>query len=143
MVDLSAALQAALIERRVLRITYRRPGDLGEGVDRDVEVYAFDERYIDAYCRLREDPRCFRIDRIVEATLLAEKFSIDPTIESIIGAHGWANRTKAWRKDRMASLHLDEMTDELFFDRSLASADPKRATGCLGLLLAAMGMTTP
>ena len=138
---LQAALKTALIERKVLRITYRGRGDI-KGVGRDIEVYAFDERYVDAYCRLRQDPRCFKIDRIVDAKLLGETFSIDPAIESIIAAHGWTNRTAAWRKERMASLRLDELTDELLFDHTLAPADLKPRAGCLGLILAALGVAT-
>src|SRR5882672_5030437 len=123
--NLQSALKAGLIDRRILRIIYRGRGDL-EPVERDIEVYAFDERYVDAYCRLREDPRCFRTDRIVSAKVLAETFSIDPAIESLLSAQGWTNRTPAWRKERMVSLKMDELADELFFDRSLAPADPRR-----------------
>ena len=106
-------LDSALKEGRVLRISYRA-SRLVEAVERDIEVYAFDEQYVDAYCRLRQDPRCFRVDRIVDAELLAETFDIDPAIESIVGAHGWANRTVAWRRERMQSVLDDAACDRLF-----------------------------
>ena len=112
--DLQVALKAALTEGKFLRITYRGRGDQYEAVERDIEVYSFDERYIDAFCRLRQDPRCFRVDRIVDAELLAETFDIDPAIESIVGAHGWANRTTAWRRARMQSVLDDAACDRLF-----------------------------
>src|SRR5688572_17779167 len=107
-------VEIARQERRVLRIEYRKNSDL-RPVTRDIEVYACDDRYVDAYCRLRQDPRCFRIDRIGRATLLAEGFSVDPAIESIVAAQGWTNRTPAWRRERMGSLRLDELCDELLF----------------------------
>lgn len=105
-------IKQALDEQRVLRIEYRKRGDY-LAVKRDIEVYRYDTRYIDAYCRLRQDPRSFRIDRIVRAMLMKETFSIDPAIESIVAVQGWANRTPAWRRERMQSIFLDDLCDEL------------------------------
>src|SRR5688572_13873330 len=63
-------------ERRLLRIRYRS-GQPAEGVTtRDVEVYACDGQYFDAYCRLREDKRTFRLDRVVDMELLEETFDV-------------------------------------------------------------------
>lgn len=136
--DFRIALKVALIDHKVLRVGYRGKGYF-DPVTRDIEVYSFDERYIDAYCRLRQDPRCFRIDRIVDVKVLAETFSVDPAIESICAAQGWANRTSAWRKERMASLRLDEKSDEALFDRTFVVPEARPRAGCLGSLLVAFG----
>jgi predicted DNA-binding transcriptional regulator YafY len=139
--NLNTALKVALIERRVLSITYRAKASALEQGVRHIEVYGFDEQYVDAYCRLRQDPRCFRIDRIVDAKVLAEKFSIDPAIESIVAAQGWANRTAAWRRERMRSIQQDEDCDDLALLRpARLHAEEKKAPGCLGLLMAALGL---
>ena len=109
----SLILKQAWGEQRVLRIEYRkRDAYLAEV--RDIEVYQYDARYIDGYCRLRQDPRAFRIDRIARATLLKETYSIDPAIESIVAAQGWTNRTPAWRRERMQSIFVDAICDKLF-----------------------------
>jgi predicted DNA-binding transcriptional regulator YafY len=98
----------ARLERRVVRIVYRW------GVERDIEVYDFDERYVDAFCRLRQDPRAFRIDRILDAELLPEKFEIDPGVAAQIASTGWAHRSAAWRRTQMWSVMLDEECDLIF-----------------------------
>lgn len=97
----------ARLERRVVRIVYRG------GVERDIEVYDFDDRYVDAYCRLRQDPRAFRIDRILDARLLPERFEIDPGVAAQIASTGWAHRTREWRRAQMWSVKVDELCDSL------------------------------
>lgn len=104
--------KAALCERRVLKILYRGRNDLSF-VERDIEVYAFDKRYVDAFCRLRQDPRAFRVDRILEARLLPETYEFDPGVAAQIASTGWAHRTPAWRRDQMRSVMLDEECDLL------------------------------
>jgi predicted DNA-binding transcriptional regulator YafY len=105
-------LRIARSRQKVLHIAYR-PANEGRLVERDIEVYGFDGKYVDAYCRLRQDPRCFRIDRIHRASLKPESFKVQSEIESIIAAHGWVNRSAAWRKERMDSVLADKVCDKL------------------------------
>jgi predicted DNA-binding transcriptional regulator YafY len=97
-------VRQAQLEHRLLRIRY--PSDHpGEGITgRDVEVYAHDDRYFDAYCRLREDKRTFRFDRIIAIELLEETFDVDPVIRDLIQKEGWANRSLDWRRNRAQAL---------------------------------------
>jgi predicted DNA-binding transcriptional regulator YafY len=104
-------LDAARGRRLVLRIQYRKWRGLP--IERDIEVYAFDDRYVDAYCRLREDPRTFRRDRIVDATLTGTPCSRWPEIEAFFAAHGWVGRDEAWRWARLASIRTDALCDAL------------------------------
>jgi predicted DNA-binding transcriptional regulator YafY len=72
-------VRAAIHERRVVRLLYhafRR----AEAEQRDIEpvslVY-FGERWqLAGYCRLRQGPRLFRLDRIDRLDVLSERFSI-------------------------------------------------------------------
>jgi predicted DNA-binding transcriptional regulator YafY len=67
-------LQRALIESRALEIAYRDAD--GRETIRTVEpgglVGTRAGWYLAAWCRMREAPRAFRVDRIVRATLTSE-----------------------------------------------------------------------
>jgi predicted DNA-binding transcriptional regulator YafY len=71
------AVQRGVAKRRVLRMTYRGRAR-GEETARDVEplgvVCYSGAWYLVAWCRLREDVRHFRVDRIQTLTLLDELF---------------------------------------------------------------------
>ena len=72
-------LRAAVEERRVLRLRYharRRPA----AEERDVEpvslVYLDQAWHLAAYCRLRQGPRLFRLDRVDRFEPLGERFEL-------------------------------------------------------------------
>lgn len=71
------ALRDAIVGRRVLRITYHTYGKPAPQ-ERMVEPYGLlnlgHTWQLLAYCRLREGPRMFRLDRIDNALLLDERF---------------------------------------------------------------------
>ncbi|GAA0964606.1 hypothetical protein GCM10009555_002110 [Acrocarpospora macrocephala] len=74
--EIKRAIDRALTGRRVLRIDY--DGKTGP-TTRDVEPSIFlggrgGYWYLVAWCRLREDVRVFRLDRITSATLTSERY---------------------------------------------------------------------
>jgi predicted DNA-binding transcriptional regulator YafY len=70
-------IRAALEERRVLRIqyhAYRRPAPETRDVE-PISLYFLAEAWhLAAFCRTRQAPRFFRLDRIDELTVLEERF---------------------------------------------------------------------
>ncbi|MES2598588.1 MAG: YafY family protein [Verrucomicrobiota bacterium] len=68
-------VQMAMAERRVIQLRYTEVAR-GETSRREVEplglVYYLDHWHLIAWCRLRDDVRDFRVDRILECELLAE-----------------------------------------------------------------------
>lgn len=81
-------VRQAYEELRLLRIGYKTGDKPKQRSVREIEVYAYDERYIDAYCRLRSAPRSFRLDRIQHAEVLEESFELDSEIEHQIKVVG-------------------------------------------------------
>lgn len=81
-------VRQAYDQGRVLRIVYQTPNLAAAATEREIEVYAFDETYVDAYCRLRREQRTFRIDRIKSAALLDDPFNRDPLVEHQIKVAG-------------------------------------------------------
>ncbi|MBI5770646.1 MAG: YafY family transcriptional regulator [Verrucomicrobia bacterium] len=75
------AVQRGVAQRRVLRMTYRGR-ERAEETARDVEplgvVCYSGAWYLVAWCRLRQDVRHFRVDRIQTLTLLDELFPARP-----------------------------------------------------------------
>lgn len=73
----SASLRAAAAEQRVVRITYRSVGR-EETTTRDIEpwsVFATLGRwYVMGWCRMVDDQRTFRVDRIKDLEVLDERF---------------------------------------------------------------------
>jgi predicted DNA-binding transcriptional regulator YafY len=72
------ALQGAIIEQRAVTLTYQ--GAQGEGpTERTVEphylTYSDGAWYVSGYCRLRQAPRAFRLDRVVHYRVLMERFA--------------------------------------------------------------------
>jgi len=64
-----------MTERKVLRITYRSHHPEAEEVStREIEPVKKDGDYCCAFCRLRQDFRTFRLDRIKKAELKDEFF---------------------------------------------------------------------
>lgn len=73
-------LRDAILARRVVRLRYHSPQYEAPG-ERDVEPYSLQYYrnvwHLDAYCRLRQGMREFRLDRIDGLTLLDETFARD------------------------------------------------------------------
>jgi predicted DNA-binding transcriptional regulator YafY len=71
------AIQKALAERTVLRISYRGAGK-ADCMPRQIEpmglTYYGDRWHLIAWCRIRQDYRDFRTDRIQELAALSERF---------------------------------------------------------------------
>jgi predicted DNA-binding transcriptional regulator YafY len=78
LVPLLEKLRRATRERRRVNMVYRGRSQ-PEPLQRDLDPYAMVHRwgwwYVVGYCHLREDIRSFRVDRIVELTLLEETFN--------------------------------------------------------------------
>lgn len=74
-------VQQGVVQRRVLRMTYHGRGR-GEETARDIEplgiVYYGGAWYVVAWCRLRQDIRHFRVDRIRRLELRSETFAARP-----------------------------------------------------------------
>lgn len=80
------ALRAAIREHRVLRLLYhspRRPVAEGREVEPVSLVYAGLDWHLAAYCRLREAPRLFKLNRIDRYEPLAERFT--PSARHAVG----------------------------------------------------------
>lgn len=75
------ALRAAILDRRVARLRYHSPRH-DAAMDRDVEPYALvfyrGVWHLQAWCRLRNDMREFRLDRVDGLTILKDGFVRDP-----------------------------------------------------------------
>ena len=73
--SIPSVIEQAVVDRRVLRITYG--DDEGNVTRRDVEPVAFvgsdSQWYLVGWCRLRDDARVFRIDRVQAAALTGER----------------------------------------------------------------------
>lgn len=67
-------IERGIVEHRVVRLTYQ--DDEGRETRRDVEPVAFVGSdihwYLAGWCRLRDGPRLFRMDRVRAAALTAE-----------------------------------------------------------------------
>jgi predicted DNA-binding transcriptional regulator YafY len=87
-------LNRALLERRKVRMVYEtrsRDGAVSERVVRPYHVMPYVRSWqLIAYCERREDVLMFKVDRIREATLLDERYSIpgDFDVDAYMGA-GW------------------------------------------------------
>jgi predicted DNA-binding transcriptional regulator YafY len=79
--QLLATLQLAIRVRRVVRMKYHSLSK-DELTERDIEpvgmYYLGGIWYVDAYCRLRDDFRNFRLNRMESIQLLAERFELRP-----------------------------------------------------------------
>lgn len=105
MTNANQVSRQAWAEQRTLRIRYRKPED-SEVSERDVDVYGWDGVYLDTYCRLRGEPRTFRLDRILDARLLRDVFSWDPAVESFLRIHGWTGSVARPDSPRLAEAGL-------------------------------------
>ncbi|MFC1937793.1 WYL domain-containing protein, partial [Chloroflexota bacterium] len=68
------AIANAFSSKRVLKIQYRNAS--GYATDREVDILALGNNYIDAYDHLKNEPRTFKIDRILKASITPENYSV-------------------------------------------------------------------
>lgn len=103
-----ALLQQAVLERRVIALRYHGLAR-DEVTERQVEphhlTYAGGAWYVDGFCRLRQDGRAFRFDRIEDLVLLDERFTprtIEPPSppEPIVVRVRFAGRVARWVRER-------------------------------------------
>jgi predicted DNA-binding transcriptional regulator YafY len=89
-------LEQAIVERRVTRLAYvDRVGTLTERVVEPVAVVGLvPDWYLVAWCRLREDIRYFRLDRVLDAELTDEVAVERREVE--IGPPGYVGRSPAF-----------------------------------------------
>lgn len=82
-------LQQAIYQRRVIHLRYHAP-DNNQITERDVEplqlAYVDNTWILAAYCRLRQDQRHFRLDRIDQLTIKTETFMVREIILSRLPA---------------------------------------------------------
>jgi predicted DNA-binding transcriptional regulator YafY len=100
-------LQTGILERRLIRLRYHSQSR-NETTERDVEPhelsYSNGSWYVNGYCRLRQGPRGFRLERIEELKLLNETF--EPRIvketpgERFTVRVQFANDTARWVRER-------------------------------------------
>jgi predicted DNA-binding transcriptional regulator YafY len=107
-------LRDAILGRRVLRITYHSYGrPLAE--DRDVEPYGllhFGQAWqLLAYCRQRQAPRMFRLDRIDQVVPLNEHFEHSNNVRQHFAARGSSSATEVVEV-RVASRALRWLLEE-------------------------------
>jgi predicted DNA-binding transcriptional regulator YafY len=123
-----AALREAILERRVARLTYHSPREPGPR-ERDVEPYNLayyrNVWHLNAYCRLRQDMREFRLDRIDGLAVLDQHFQRDPNRSEARRGRGrgaltvrvrFAEQMLRWvREERHWGLHGEEPGGVLVF----------------------------
>lgn len=97
-------VQQGVVQRRVLRLTYRgsaRDADTQRDVEPLGVVFYSGNWYLVAWCRLRDDLRHFRIDRIKRLELRPDRFDARPDFNLAkhleeYGAQGDAMPARVW-----------------------------------------------
>ncbi len=88
--EVARVVSGAIVARRLLRIDYYKENE-DEFTERTVEPYKLangqEGWYIHSYDLEKDAPRSYRLDRVREATVLAETFEPRPGIEPDV--HGW------------------------------------------------------
>ena len=105
------AIQKALAERTILRISYRGAGK-ADSMPREIEpmglTYYGDRWHLIAWCRVRQDYRDFRTDRIQELGVLSQRF--EP--RSNFSLDEFLQRTDQPRTTVTAVIRVDPVTAE-------------------------------
>jgi predicted DNA-binding transcriptional regulator YafY len=82
--ELLDAILGALVRRKVLSFSYKAV-DAGEASSREVEPYGLLSRrgswYLIGRCRVREEVRCFKLDRITSKVLVNKKSPRSPDFD--------------------------------------------------------------
>jgi predicted DNA-binding transcriptional regulator YafY len=122
-----ARLRRAIQERRVVRLLYhafRRAQPEAREVEPISLVYLGERWQLAGYCRLRRGPRLFRLDRIDQLEVLAERFPLDARHVVPAPSEGEDWRTSApearlrfdpaverWARERQPFVFLREEVD--------------------------------
>lgn len=90
-------LWAAIQQRRVVHMVYRgrnQPEPLPRDFDPYVLVHGWSRQYCVGYCHLRQGIRSFRVDRMLELTLLDQAFEVpaDFDLEAYVAAEPYFQR---------------------------------------------------
>lgn len=99
-------LRQCIIERRCVRLTYRgiiRREETGRVVEPYGLAFQWGQWYLAGFCRLRQDMRTFRIDRIQQIEPLTEKF----TVPSDFDAREYLQRAMQYESPYRIVVHLD------------------------------------
>ena len=119
------ALRNAIRDRRVVRLRYhalRRPGPQERDVEPVSLVHLGETWHLAAYCRLRQGPRLFRLDRIDRCDPLGERFVLgdrhaagpedDPALESFpVARVRFDPVVERWVRERQPFPFLHEEVD--------------------------------
>jgi predicted DNA-binding transcriptional regulator YafY len=121
-------LRCATRERRRVMMVYRGRGQ-PEPLQRDVAPYALVHRwgwwYVVGYCHLREAVRTFRVDRIIELTLLDQAFDVpaDFDVQEYLAAEPDAQPQVQVRMRFAPEAALMALDDRAFWDTLDEQAD--------------------
>jgi predicted DNA-binding transcriptional regulator YafY len=112
-----------------LHIVYQTENQSGVQTERDIDVYAFDEEYIDAYCRLRKEVRKFCPHRIQRAWLLSDRFTREPEIEVEITRSGWSRMARQCHRPccQRAPLGISQVPPPTLESRNPASSKGRKS----------------
>lgn len=79
--DVIRIVHQSMAARLVLRIRYQSGS--GEATQRDIEVRDIQGGYCRAWCHLRHEMRTFRVERILEASMLGDGFMEDSEVNAV------------------------------------------------------------
>ncbi len=99
-------LRQCIIERRCVRLTYRgiaRQEETGRVVEPYGLAFQWGQWYLAGFCRLRQDMRTFRVDRIQQIEPLTEKF----TMPSDFDAREYLQRAMQYETPHRIAVRLD------------------------------------
>ncbi len=81
------ALKAACAEHRVVNFTYCAPGrDSRRWVEPNKLLFRWSSWYLHGWCREREDFRLFKLNRMIELSILPEVFAPRPVLDPVTPA---------------------------------------------------------
>ena len=93
---ISFSIQLARNSMLVARLRY--VSYEGEETLRDIDIYSYDNDYIDTWCRLRNEPRTFRIDRILRLDVSNLRFDPIPERGDKIKAKGLTKASRRYQR---------------------------------------------
>ena len=122
-----AQVRSAIRQRQVVRLLYhalRRPAPESRDAEPTSLVYLDEVWYLAAYCRLRQAPRLFRLDRIDrlevldERFTLAERHAIGPTADerpadALEVRVRFDSNVERWARERQPFFFLREELDSI------------------------------
>lgn len=102
--DLVDAFKELVTQKRRAWIKYQDAE--GRITQRNIDIYNCDSTYLFAWCWLRQEPRTFKIENVVQWRALNERFQPDPTVDRYIREQllpkKWEEKV-AWEEWRRAT----------------------------------------